>query len=95
MSGEGDDPQEVIGPSQVEESGQNTEGQGSDDDDGEGGTTIEDYGYPAPDEPHPIPTAAQLRKLDQVMQVTTPRGWIALVAICAAYLTQTNADEEE
>ena len=37
-------------------------------DDGEGGNTLADYGYPEPDEPHPIPTAAQLRKLDQVMR---------------------------
>jgi hypothetical protein len=45
-------------------------------DDGEGGTTIADYGYPEPDEPHPIPTAAQLRKLDQVMVATRARAKI-------------------
>ena len=45
-------------------------------DDGSGGTTIADYGYPAPDEPHPIPTAAQLRKLDQVVEVTRGRAQI-------------------
>ena len=32
----------------------------------EGGTTIADYGYPEPDEPHPIPNAPQVRKLAQV-----------------------------
>jgi hypothetical protein len=42
-------------------------------DDGNGGTTIADYGYPEPDEPHPIPTEAQLRKLDQVMTATGGR----------------------
>ncbi|MEZ4870363.1 MAG: hypothetical protein R3C14_54035 [Caldilineaceae bacterium] len=31
-----------------------------------GGSTIDDYGYPAPDEPHPIPDAPQLRKIGQV-----------------------------
>lgn len=29
--------------------------------------TIDDYGYPEPDEPHPIGNAPQLRKIDQVM----------------------------
>ena len=31
------------------------------------GQTIADYGYPEPDEPHPITTAAQQRKIDQAM----------------------------
>ena len=35
-------------------------------DDGDGGSTIADYGYPAPDEPHPIPDAPQLRKMADV-----------------------------
>jgi hypothetical protein len=52
-------------------------------DDGEGGTTIEDYGYPEPDEPHPIPTAAQLRKLDQVLSVT--RGRAKIYALVHGY----------
>jgi len=34
--------------------------------DGDGGSTIADYGYPAPDEPHPIPDGPQLRKLAEV-----------------------------
>ncbi len=33
----------------------------------EGGRTIDEYGYPEPNEPHPIPTSAQTRKIDQVM----------------------------
>jgi hypothetical protein len=39
-------------------------------DDGDGPARIEDYGYPAPDEPHPIPTSAQTRKLQQVVAAT-------------------------
>lgn len=31
----------------------------------EGGMRIDDYGYPAPDEPHPIPNEPQLRKIEQ------------------------------
>ncbi|MFP6764812.1 MAG: hypothetical protein VB858_14395, partial [Planctomycetaceae bacterium] len=34
--------------------------------DGQSGKTLSDYGYPAPDEPHPIPDGPQLRKLAQV-----------------------------
>jgi len=34
--------------------------------DGLSGKTVADYGYPAPDEPHPIPDGPQLRKLAQV-----------------------------
>jgi hypothetical protein len=52
-------------------------------DDGEGGTTIADYGYPEPDEPHPIPTKAQLRKLDQVMAAA--RGQTKIYALVHGY----------
>jgi hypothetical protein len=52
-------------------------------DDGEGGSTIADYGYPEPDEPHPIPTEAQLRKLDQVMAMT--RGRAKIYALVHGY----------
>ncbi len=34
-------------------------------DPGEGGETIAEYGYPHPDEPHPIPNKPQLRKIKQ------------------------------
>jgi hypothetical protein len=33
----------------------------------EGDKLIQDYGYPEPDEAHPIPTSVQMRKIDQVM----------------------------
>jgi len=39
-------------------------------DPGEGGETIADYGYPNPDEPHPIPNGPQLRKIKQVRLAT-------------------------
>ena len=52
-------------------------------DDGDGGTTIADYGYPEPDEPHPIPTEAQLRKIDQVMAIT--RGRTKIYALVHGY----------
>lgn len=45
-------------------------------DDGDGGSTIADFGYPAPDEPHPIPTTAQTRKLDQVLAATQGRAQV-------------------
>ncbi|MCH7988055.1 MAG: hypothetical protein IID46_02770 [Planctomycetes bacterium] len=35
-----------------------------------GGTKIADYGYPKPDEPHPIPNQPQLRKIDQAQWAT-------------------------
>lgn len=35
------------------------------DEPGAGGTCIADYGYPEPDEPHPISESAQLRKIQQ------------------------------
>jgi hypothetical protein len=31
------------------------------------GKRVSDYGYPSPDEPHPVPDGPQLRKLDQVV----------------------------
>ncbi|HRW03869.1 MAG TPA: hypothetical protein P5121_02165 [Caldilineaceae bacterium] len=31
----------------------------------QGGTSLDDYGYPAPDEPHPIPNEPQVRKIEQ------------------------------
>ncbi len=33
----------------------------------ESGAALDDYGYPAPDQPHPIGDAPQLRKIDQVL----------------------------
>lgn len=36
------------------------------DPDGTGGSTVADFGYPAPDEPHPIASGPQKRKLDEV-----------------------------
>jgi hypothetical protein len=47
------------------------------------GSTIADYGYPEPDEPHPIPTEAQVRKLNQVMAVT--RGRTKIYALVHGY----------
>ena len=52
-------------------------------DNGSGGTTIADYGYPEPDEPHPIPTGAQVRKLEQVMAAT--RGRAKIYALVHGY----------
>ena len=37
------------------------------DDDGTGGGSVSDYGYPAPDEPHPIASGPQSRKLRDVV----------------------------
>jgi hypothetical protein len=31
------------------------------------GKLIDDYGYPEPDEPHPIPSSVQVRKIHQVL----------------------------
>ena len=39
-------------------------------DDGDGGSRIADYGYPAPDQPHPIPNGPQVRKLQQALAAT-------------------------
>lgn len=36
------------------------------DDDGTGGGCVSDYGYPAPNEPHPIASGPQSRKLRDV-----------------------------
>ena len=52
-------------------------------DDGDGPSRIADYGYPAPDEPHPIPTSAQVRKLNQVMAAT--RGQTQVYALVHGY----------
>lgn len=38
--------------------------------------TIDDYGYPAPDEPHPIPDAPQQRKIAQAMQAANGQAKI-------------------
>ena len=37
------------------------------EDDGTGGASVSDYGYPAPDEPHPIASGPQSRKLREVV----------------------------
>jgi hypothetical protein len=41
-----------------------------------GGTKIADYGYPEPDEPHPIPDAPQIRKIRQAMAEANGRAKI-------------------
>jgi len=38
-----------------------------------GGSSLSDYGYPAPDEPHPIPDAPQERKLRHVVDLVDSR----------------------
>jgi hypothetical protein len=40
------------------------------------GETIADYGYPAPDEPHPIPDAPQKRKITQVKTATAGKATV-------------------
>jgi hypothetical protein len=35
--------------------------------------TIDDYGYPEPDEPHPIPDSPQQRKIEQVLSLAQQR----------------------
>jgi len=52
-------------------------------DPGEGGTTIADYRYPEPDEPHPISTAVQQRKLAHA--VAAARGQTAINALVHGY----------
>jgi hypothetical protein len=37
---------------------------------------IDDYGYPAPDEPHPIPNGPQVRKIEQAQDATSGRAKI-------------------
>lgn len=43
---------------------------------GEGGTTLDDYGYPAPDEPHPVPDQPQIRKIHQALAAAQGRTQI-------------------
>lgn len=49
----------------------------------EGGTRIADYGYPEPDEPHPIPDGPQARKIRQVIAAT--RGQTKVYALVHGY----------
>ena len=49
----------------------------------EGGTTIADYGYPKPDEPHPIALSVQGRKLEQA--VSAARGQTKVNALVHGY----------
>jgi hypothetical protein len=44
--------------------------------DGESGARIADYGYPEPDQPHPIPTAPQVRKIHQALHAVNGRTQI-------------------
>lgn len=39
----------------------------------DGGTSLDDYGYPEPNEPHPIPNNPQRRKITQVMHTVGER----------------------
>lgn len=39
-------------------------------DDGTGGSRIAGFGYPEPDQPHPIPNAPQVRKIQQALDAT-------------------------
>lgn len=52
-------------------------------DDGEGGSRIADYGYPEPDQPHPIPNAPQVRKIQQAIHAT--RGQAKIYALVHGY----------
>jgi hypothetical protein len=45
-------------------------------DDGAGGHLIDDYGYPEPDEPHPIPDAPQSRKIEQALAAVQGRAQV-------------------
>jgi len=47
------------------------------------GVRLDTYGYPAPDEPHPIPDAPQVRKLGQVMAAVD--GKAAVYALVHGY----------
>jgi len=42
----------------------------------QGGNALEDYGYPKPDEPHPIPNEPQMRKIDQAKAAAGGRAKI-------------------
>lgn len=46
------------------------------DSESEAGSRIADYGYPEPDEPHPIPDRSQIRKIDQVLAAAGGRTQI-------------------
>ena len=52
-------------------------------DDGDGRERMSDYGYPNPDEPHPIPNASQVRKIDQA--VTAVNGRAAVYPLVHGY----------
>jgi hypothetical protein len=43
---------------------------------GEGGRKIDDYGYPHPDEPHPIPNEPQRRKIREVIDAVNGRALV-------------------
>ena len=45
-------------------------------DDGDGGRLLSDYGYPEPDEPHPIPNSPQRRKIEQVLAAVRGRAQV-------------------
>lgn len=51
--------------------------------DGEGGDRLDDYGYPRPDEPHPIPDAPQWRKIARAKRETG--GCAPLCAMAHGY----------
>ena len=48
--------------------------------DGDGGERLADYGYPRPDEPHPIPDAPQRRKIAQACREIDGRAMLCAMA---------------
>ena len=48
--------------------------------DGDGGERLADYGYPRPDEPHPIPDAPQRRKIAQACREIDGRATLCAMA---------------